>query len=421
MSRSHALMFSTCLVAGMCLAAMGEDKQKSQEGQAKEASKTPAAQIEDFVIGDPIRHKNLTIFPITSKTAKTEDRFMTLEEGLKSGKVQVFEVGAEPGRQRQSATTRRQIDTNQQARGDNDSSQDPFPGGEGIGDVNRLMVLNGSGKPLYLMPGEIIYGGQQDRCIAEEAIISANSKPTAVKVFCVEQGRWAQRESAETAAALSIMAGTAAEDAIDEQTAQKLSKEAKEGKFVAHAGSLNKKGRMAVQEGKGQGEVWDKVSETNAASGISSRSSAFTANYTSREMTEKLQAYIKELQTPVGDRKQIVGVILAINGKAEAVDIFQSTPLFKKLWPKLLKSYTLDAIAQAQDKSADKTCTDKDAKEFLLATMQGDTEKQKTSQGGLVVTKRDSPSVISFSVSAPEESRGMGGSAGEVHKSGFSK
>jgi hypothetical protein len=399
MSRSHALMFSIFLVAVMCLTAMGEDKQKSQQGQAKEPSKTPTAEVEDFVIGDPIRHKNLTIFPITSKAAKTEDRFMTLEEGLKSGKVQVFEVGAEPGQRSQSAAS---------------SSNE-------IGDVNRLMVVNSSGKPLYLMPGEIIYGGQQDRCIAEEAIISANSKPTAINVFCVEQGRWAIRDSAETAAALTVMAGTAAEEAIDQQTAQKLSKEAKEGKFVAHAGSLNKKGRMAVQEGKGQGEVWDKVSETNAASGISSRSSAFTANYTSREMTEKLQAYIKELQTPVSERKQIVGVIVAINGKAEAVDIFQSTPLFKKLWPKLLKSYTLDAIPQAQDKSADKTCTNKDAKEFLLATMQGDTEKQKTSQGGLVVTKRDSPNVISFSVSAPEEGRAMGGSAGEVHKSGFSK
>ncbi len=395
MLRTYALLLSTCLLSGLCFPAMGEDKQKTQNPQAKQDAKSQAAQIEDFVIGEPIRHKNLTVFPVMSKALKTEDRYITLEEGLKAGKVKVFEVGAEPRVSSASQT------------------------GE-IGDVNRLMVLNNSDKPLYLMPGEIIYGGQQDRCIAEETIIPAKSKPTAIKVYCVEQGRWALRDNAETAAALSVIAGSSGET-LDAQTANKLSKEAKEGKFVAKAGNLDKKGRVAVQEGKGQGEVWDKVSQTNSASGVSSRSGAFTANYTSREIVEQLQAYIKELQTPVEESKQVVGAIVAINGKADAVDIFQSTPLFKKLWPKLLKSYTLDAIAQAHDKSADKTCTIKDAREFLLDTMQANAEKQNTGQGGLVVTKRDSEKAVSYSALEENAAPAMGGFGNAVHSSGFSK
>ncbi len=88
------------------------------------------------------------------------------------------------------------------------------------------MVLNRSNKPLYLMPGEIIYGGQQDRTIGEEAIIPPGKKPAAIEVLCVEQGRWAAREDAETSEALDRLAeradnrmGTAAE-AEDREAAE---------------------------------------------------------------------------------------------------------------------------------------------------------------------------------------------------------
>ena len=60
------------------------------------------------------------------------------------------------------------------------------------------MVLNTSNKPLYLMPGEVIYGGQQDRTIAKETIIPPGKKAVYLDVFCVEQGRWANRDNGET-------------------------------------------------------------------------------------------------------------------------------------------------------------------------------------------------------------------------------
>ena len=49
----------------------------------------------DFVIGKPVSHENLTIFPISSKTPKNSDRFLTLDEGLAAGAVKIIEVGAE--------------------------------------------------------------------------------------------------------------------------------------------------------------------------------------------------------------------------------------------------------------------------------------------------------------------------------------
>jgi hypothetical protein len=390
---------------------MGEEENKRQ-GAKQSDSKTAAVQtspLDDFTIGEPIRHDNLTVFPVMSKTAKTEDRYLSLEEGLKDKSVEVYEVGAEPSAAQTPAVQR---------------PSDPFGGDEyessNSPDVNRLMVVNRSKKPLYLMPGELIYGGRQDRCIAEETIIAANSKPTPVKVFCVEHGRWAMRGEGETAVELSMLMSATGEKP-DEKTLKALSGEAKKGKFVAQAGSLNKAGRVAVQDSNDQGEVWDKVGKTNAASGVASQSGAYTANYTSPKVLKQLEDYMKDLNKPVTGNKQVVGAIVAINGKVESVDVFQSTPLFQKLWPKILRGHALDAASAASEKDAKKTCTAGDAKEFMLTAMKAGKENRKAGDGGLMVIKRDSEKVISFSATDEKTSPAMGGFSDAVHSSGYSK
>ena len=287
-------------------------------------------------------------------------------------------------------------------------------------DVNYLMIINRSTKPLYLMPGEIIFGGQQDRAIGQESIIPPGKKAVKIEVYCVESGRWAARDDAETEAAVDKLASPS-DKPMDAKARKELAQEAKKGKFVAHAGNLSKDARVAVQSGQGQGAVWDNVGQANAASGIQTASDAFTANYTDPKVLKKLQAYVDKLQRPVAEHKQVVGAIVAINGKAEAVDVFQSTPLFEKLWPKLLKSHALDAFAVAEKPEAKKVCTPADARDFLLAAMQANVEKNSKGQGGLVVTKRDSEKVTSFSAGFGGMG-GMGGGFGDsVHSSGYKK
>jgi len=39
-----------------------------------------------------------------------------------------------------------------------------------------------------------------------------------------------------------------------------------------------------------------------------------------------------------------VGAVIAINGKVQNADLFNSPELFKALWPKLLESYALEAF-----------------------------------------------------------------------------
>lgn len=468
MPRCTALLLLACLMAGIGIQSTTakEFEKRSPPGKPAAASRDQA-EVGELVVCAPIRYKNLMVFPIASKTLTNEDPYITLDEGLKSGTVQVYEVGAEPrvvpspsqpssgpqrtagsgsrsggaskSRQEPSQTAGRHQGSAQQADTSEDLlGDDPFaPAGTAqrrnrrpqpssgrqsraaIGDVNRLLVVNRSDKPLYLMPGEVVYGGQQDRTIAEEAIILADGKPTGIRVYCVEQGRWSSRHEAETSAALACLRSSS-DQPLDARASQRLSMEAKSGKFVAPAGSLNKAARAAVQEGKGQHEVWKKVGEANTSSGVVSQSGAFTANYTSAEMGNQLRAYINGLQDAVANQRQVVGALVAINGKVEAVDVFQSTPLFKKLWPKLLKSHALDAAVAARKSEADKSCTVQEAKSFLEIAMHADTEKHGTSQGGLTVTKRGSKNVLSFSAAKRDASRRIGEAfGGAVHSAAF--
>ena len=49
----------------------------------------------DWLVGEPVVHENLTLFPVFSESAESTEEFITLDEGLRSGKVIVKEMGQE--------------------------------------------------------------------------------------------------------------------------------------------------------------------------------------------------------------------------------------------------------------------------------------------------------------------------------------
>lgn len=368
------------------------------DAEAIASEEDAVARSGGFIIGEPLRYENLAVFPVRTQVVKNDDRFITLDEGLKAGTVEIMEVGARPSANVSAEST----------------DDDPFAdvGDQVTGDVNHVHVLNKSDKPLYLMPGEIIVGGKQDRCIASETIVEANAEPVIVEVYCVEHGRWRRRDSAE----FGYVAHALLEDLADSQAAE-LAQEAASGKFVTSAGNLSKKARYSAQAGEGQVRVWEEVGVANSANGGSMPSDAFTGNYTQKEIREKLDPYVEHIQGAVSQIDGIVGVVVAINGKVEMVDVYESTPLFKKLWPKLLKGYALDAIAVARDDDASKSCGLAEAKAFFDKAR--DAEVEKTDEkGGLVVTARSSPEVKSFSA---DTAGGMGGFGGSVHSAGYGR
>jgi hypothetical protein len=419
-----------------------------------QAQRTPRASSESiekigYSVGEPIGHKNLTIFPVLSKTEQTADRYITLDEGLRAHTIEVLEVGAnrngwlpafvtesavflEAARARSAIARPTAQRGRPNARAVPANADKPQPGAElqaaldyflnsGANEVNRLMVVNRSSKPLYLMPGEVIVGGDQDRTIGEETIIEANGKPVPIDVFCVEQGRWGGRDVEHSAPLLRALGGAATP-----AEAQALARKAKDGRFVITPGPLSKAGRVAVQSGKGQGEVWEKVQKINAGLRVDSESDAATAVYAAKPVSDELAPYAAALTAKVAGQGRIVGAIVAINGKIESLDVFESTPLFRKLWPKLLSSYALDAVSvtaskpAAKDKKAAKDSTIADASAFLAKVLQGKVSGTKSTKGGLVVTHRETTGAASYSARGMGGGMGGGGMGGApVHSAGY--
>lgn len=121
----------------------------------------------------PIRHGNLTIFPVVSSHAHDTSQFLTLDEGLRSGEVVVSEAGS--------------VAPLVRPRHPHPVWQEEHVDGAR---VNQLVLVNNSKRPLLLLAGEIVTGGKQDRIIGKDRLVPAESDPIDLSVFCVEPGRW---------------------------------------------------------------------------------------------------------------------------------------------------------------------------------------------------------------------------------------
>ncbi len=90
---------------------------------ARAGEVTPAP---GYKVLDPIRHGNLTVFPVVAAKSYPTNEFLTLDEGLRSGEVIVSEAGSVQGLMRRHTT--------------------PAIRHEGA-EVNRLVLVNNSKRP----------------------------------------------------------------------------------------------------------------------------------------------------------------------------------------------------------------------------------------------------------------------------------
>ena len=336
------LVLCVILIAGSVFISRGE----AESGSPVQTSTIPAVASNvagpvrpEWRLGSPLKHNNLTVFPVLADAPTTGSDHITLDEGLRSGKVIITELGAD-GRSRR--INRRQI------------SDDA--------EVNRLSLTNKSGKPLLLLAGEMIVGGQQDRIVGHDCIIEASNTPVPLDVFCVEHGRWSGGSSfgqgigpgdggrgsgfnlgGGNAALVSVMAGLAAPNI-----------------------------REKAQASKSQGEVWNAVEETVTVTATASRTGNLTSVYQNKRVNTKLVGYQRALKGRLSARN-IVGVVVAVGDKIISADVFANHSLFRAYWPKMLKSFALEAVGTTSDRSKLASKTEAEA---FLARVQGDsTEK----------------------------------------------
>jgi ARG and Rhodanese-Phosphatase-superfamily-associated Protein domain len=285
--------------------------------------------VEDFReswrVLDPITRGNLSVYPVVSNLKVNTSDFLTLDEGVAKGEVRIAERG-----ELQNAMYRRRTER----RWPPISEEQPQYGGAS---VNELMLVNQSNRPLLLLAGEVVSGGKQNRIIGADVVVPPQSDPIPLSVFCVEHGRWTPGG-----------AGFGAAGAI------------------AHPDI-----RRKAQVSKSQTGVWESVAGTMQVLATPSTTSSYLDAVNSpqakRALDEKTSSiereYESELRTKVGS-SGAVGVVVAINGELVWSDIFPSAELFGKYWPKLLRSYVLEA--DSHPKAFKPAPSPKAAQAFLL-------------------------------------------------------
>jgi len=308
-----------------------------------------------YKVLEAIRNGSLTVFPVVASKSYATSEFLTLDEGLRSGEVVVTEYGNVRGLVRQRVAPAAQRDS---------------------AEVNRLVLVNNSKRPLLLLAGEIVAGGKQDRVIGMDRIVPSESDPINLNVFCVEPGRWVASSDhfGSSGATYGSVGGRGAGTAA--------SAKASAGTLMAQPSV-----RAKAMADKDQGQVWAEVRKQQQSmasqvveaspSPTSANQIASTSSYAvvmenqdvkervdevAKPIEQNYQSLIKQLR----DRKA-VGVVVAVNGRVIWSDIFASTELLEKYWPKLVRSYASEAVA-TRVKGGEASL---EQAESFLANMQG--------------------------------------------------
>ncbi|MGD1107162.1 MAG: DUF6569 family protein [Terracidiphilus sp.] len=299
----------------------------------------------------PIVSGNLLLFPVVRADGKFtgETPFITLDEGLKSGEVEVTEAGRARGLVR--------------PRG---SANPPAPSETYRGDeVNTLVLVNHSKHPLLLLAGEIVTGGKQDRIVAKDRIVPPDADPIDLGVFCIEPGRWT-----ESSATFGVA-----------------------GKSAARSFMVQPEVRERAMVDQDQQQVWNSVNgaisqmEVAAAPPVGSggsapgglyRRSLGTSSYAKAMQDSGVSEKVDEAAAPVMNaREQVlaqlrdehaVGVVVAVRGEIIWADLFANTDLLSRYWTKLVRSYAAESLTEGDDHPA---ATVADAQHFLDAPSGG--------------------------------------------------
>jgi hypothetical protein len=264
-----------------------------------------AASGTDYKVLAPIRQGNLTVFPVVAGSSRDTRDLLTLDEGLHSGEVVVTEAGSvQPLIRRRNRPI-------------------PVHGGA---QVNQLVLVNNSKRPLLLLAGEIVTGGKQDRVIGKDRIVPAESEPIDLGVFCVEPGRWVAKS-----VSFGALGGNMAAPSV----------------------------RMRAMKDKDQQLVWNSVrsAQANIAKNMGGYDAAqveSTTSYAQVMENRSVQRKLDDVAAPIERdysklirelrERNAVGVVVAVDGEIIWADIFASTQLLEKYWPKLVRSYATEAL-----------------------------------------------------------------------------
>ena len=188
------------------------------------------------------------------------------------------------------------------------------------GSVQQLLLDNRGDEKVLILDGEELIGAKQNR-IANLTLLAAPHSKTLLPVSCVEQGRWAWRTS---------------DFAVSERTMFARGRAAK-------LQAVNRNLKATGTYGADQSEVWDNIGAKFSRMNLESPTAAMS------DMFEHHRTRIEDYAAMIRPVAQQVGVLFAIDGAIEGMDLFDAPSTLSTMLPKLARSFAVDALETDSD------------------------------------------------------------------------
>jgi len=281
-------------------------------------------------ISGPIVHDNLAVYLVHGTPARGGVP-LTLQEALANGSVKVNETGS----------------------------------------VNALTVENTGVHEVFVQAGDIVKGGRQDRVLSVDLLLPPHSGQVSIAAFCVEQGRWSARGGEDGRQFSSAATAMPSHDA-------KLAMRAYAGAAAASANAPLAPQAYRADTGSNQQEIWKSVHATQdrlarsvgAPVAAPASPSSLQLSLENEKLKQAQSAYIEKLGAAGETAADIVGYVVAVNGKISGGDVYASNALFRKMWRKQLDAAVTEAIGDKNEAGASPPAVP-DVAAFLAAAPAG--------------------------------------------------
>jgi hypothetical protein len=298
----------------------------------------PALKARDFTVTGPHAHGNLAVFLIHGEDQLENSKIVTLQEALAQGTATVHDRG-------------------------------------------NLIIENRGNAPLFIQSGDIVKGGNQDRVLPYDMLLSANTKTNPVNAFCVESGRSHPRGN-EVSSSFQV--------ATEQLPGRAL--------------------KLAMyQPNNPQGAVWANVSNlqnnlTRHVGDVRSRQSTTSLQLTLEhpQVQRAIEGAMNNLVPVTQDQNDVIGFAVAINGTIHSADVYASSSLFLKAWPKLIRASAVEALAERRP-GVDVGSPKSEAMQAFLAQAETGQRSRVQSNGLGVVQRREGPQHLAHETYMPTQ------------------
>lgn len=191
------------------------------------------------------------------------------------------------------------------------------------GRVPELRLENTADKPVFLLNGEELLGAKQNR-VLNVTILAPAKCAIAIPVSCAEAGRW-HMAARDMHPAAHVMYSDVRADQISQVTE-----------------SLRSSGTPSSD----QASVWRNIAAKAARLKSFSPTAAMSDIYKSH--ASSIEAFVRAFPC----REQETGAAFGIDGQIMGLDVFDHSKTMQSLFPKLVRSYALDALDRPTESSA---------------------------------------------------------------------